>query len=187
MMKVVLIGDSIRGGYQPFVQRKLKGEIEVVGPKPNCRHSLWALDHFHEWVEMEKPDLVHFNFGIHDVSPQPDGEPQILIDQYRLCLSRFIDKAEAIDVKMIWATCTPLFKTSKETPMSEWEKRVDIEEYNAAALEVVERRGVPVNDLHSVIMNHGYLKCVRLDGCHMEPEGNEVLSDAVVKAIRSHV
>jgi hypothetical protein len=53
MKKVVLIGDSIRIGYQPFVQKKLEGKIEVIGPQVNCRHSLWALDHFADWVEPE--------------------------------------------------------------------------------------------------------------------------------------
>ena len=48
MKKVVLIGDSIRKGYQPKVQEKLNGEVEVWGPQDNCRHSLWALDHFPE-------------------------------------------------------------------------------------------------------------------------------------------
>ena len=72
-MKVVLIGDSIRMGYQPLVAEKC-GEAEVWGPAVNGRHSLWALDHFEEWVAAQEPDIVHVNFGIHDCSIQPDGE-----------------------------------------------------------------------------------------------------------------
>ena len=55
-MKVVLIGDSIRMGYQPFVARKLEGRADVWGPPVNCRHSLWALDHFGPWVAERQPD-----------------------------------------------------------------------------------------------------------------------------------
>ena len=92
-MKAVLIGDSIRMGYQPLVAAKCHG-VDVWGPAQNCRHSLWALEHFQEWVADQQPDLVHVNFGIHDASIQPDGEHQILLSQYRLCLRRFIARVE---------------------------------------------------------------------------------------------
>ena len=48
--KVVLIGDSIQMGYQPLVVTNLQGWAEVWGPSENCRHSLWALEHFNQWV-----------------------------------------------------------------------------------------------------------------------------------------
>ena len=55
---VVLIGDSIRMGYQPGVIDRLKGWADVWGPEQNCRHSIWALDHFQEWVVSHKPDIL---------------------------------------------------------------------------------------------------------------------------------
>lgn len=94
-MKVVLIGDSIRMGYQPLVAKKFE-EAEIWGPIENCRHSLWVLDHFQEWVTDQKPDLVHVNFGIHDASIQEDGTHQIFLAQYRLCLQRFIDRVKQL-------------------------------------------------------------------------------------------
>jgi len=186
-MKVVLIGDSIRMGYQPLVQKKLEGEAEVWGPAQNCRHSLWALDHFPEWVEAQQPDVVHVNFGIHDSSIQSDGEHQILIDQYRLCLKRFIAKVNALDaVQMIWATSTPRYAAQEGVPMGEWPvlESVKLDVYNAAALEIVNAEGLAVNDLHQTILDSDFAKCLRDDGCHMTEFGNEVLSDAVAGAIR---
>jgi len=185
-MKGVLIGDSIRGGYQPFVIKKMEGKAEVWGPPQNCRHSLWALDHFPEWVAAQDPDVVHVNFGIHDVSIMPDGEHQILLAQYRLCLQRFINKVKELDsTQMIWATTTPLYKPEEGVPMSEWRVNAaaELDQYNAAALEIVNAEGLPVNDLHKVIMDNDYAKCLTPDGCHMTEFGNEVLSDAVVKAV----
>jgi acyl-CoA thioesterase-1 len=184
-MKVVLIGDSIRMGYQPLVVKKCS-EADVWGPTENCRHSLWALDHFEEWVTPQEPNLIHFNFGIHDVSPQPDGEHQILLPQYRLCLARFIAKVRILgDVKMIWATTTPLYTAEQDKPMAEWQirKEANLKEYNDAALEIVKGEGIPVNDLHEVIISNDFTKCLTEDGCHMSERGNEVLSDAVVRAI----
>ena len=187
-MKVVLIGDSIRMGYQPLVARKLE-EAEVWGPGENCRHSLWALEHFEPWVAACKPDLVHVNFGIHDVTPMEDGDPQIVLPQYRRCLERFIRRVRALgDVGLIWATSTPLYAPEAGVPMAKWRRWADgeIDVYNDAACEIARREGVPVNDLHAVIVRNGFARCLTEDGCHITDFGNEVLSDAVVEAVRAH-
>lgn len=186
-MRVVLIGDSIRGGYQPFVAKKCN-EAEVWGPAANCRHSLWALDHFQEWVADRKPDIVHVNFGIHDAIILADGEHQILLAQYRLCLQRFITKIKELgSTEMIWATTTPLYTPEDGVPMSQWRIRAEAEinEYNGAASEIAQREGVPIDDLHEAIVRNDFSKCLSEDGCHMTEFGNEVLSDMVVKAIRA--
>ncbi|MCK5802984.1 MAG: hypothetical protein KAI66_09140 [Lentisphaeria bacterium] len=184
-MKIVLIGDSIRMAYQPLVAKKCDAD-EVWGPAANCRHSLWALDHFQQWVADQEPDVLHVNFGIHDAVPQPDGEHQILLPQYCVCLRRFIAKVKALGkTKMIWATTTPLYVAEPEKPMAKWQVReqAEIKEFNAAALEIVKSEGLPVNDLHDVIIRNDFSKCLKEDGCHMTEFGNEVLSDAVHKAI----
>lgn len=188
-MKVVLIGDSIRMGYQPLVIAKLPA-IDVGGPVQNSRHSVWALDRCKEWVIDEEPDLVHVNFGIHDSVLLPDGEHQILLPQYRLGVRRFIAKVtDVAKAKMIWATTTPLYASDPDLPMAQWAvKDVSrISDYNAAALEIVQSEGIPVNDLHDVILRNDFTKCLQEDGCHMTDFGNEVLSDAVVEAIQDQM
>jgi len=186
-MKVVLIGDSIRMGYQPLVAEKLN-EAEVWGPAGNCRHSIWALDHFQEWVADQNPDLAHVNFGIHDAMVRPDGEHQILLAQYRLCLKRFISNVKQLgNTRMIWATSTPVYAPEPGVSMDKWsvDKALQIDAYNSAATQIVLAEGLPVNDLHEVIIRNDFAKCLSDDGCHMTPFGNQVLSDAVVKAIRA--
>lgn len=189
MTKVVLIGDSIRMGYQPLVQAKLAGEMEVWGPATNCRHSLWALDHFPAWVAEQEPDILHVNFGIHDQSENThgDGQVQVLPEQYALCLRRFIVKARALPQPpvLIWATSTPLFEAKADTPMRDWPTRGHIDRYNAIALGIVGAHDVRVDDLHAVVMKNNFWECQREDGCHMLERGNEVLSDAVVEALRA--
>ena len=185
-MKVVLIGDSIRMGYQPLVAKKFEGQ--VWGPTENCRHSVCALDHFQEWVADQKPDLVHFNFGIHDASVWWDGEHQILLAQYRLCLQRFIYGVKELGkVQMIWATTTPVYAPEEGVPIARWQiaAKAEIAKYNAAALDIVLHEALFVNDLHDVIIRNDFTRCISEDGCHMTEFGNEVLSDAVVQAIRA--
>lgn len=184
-MKVVLIGDSIRMGYQPLVVKKCT-EADVWGPTENCRHSLWVLEHFEEWIVSQEPDVVHVNFGIHDCVPMADGDHQILLPQYRLSLKRVTARVKELEkAQMIWATTTPLYTAEQDKPMTEWQIRADakLKEYNDAALEIVQAEGLPVNDLHEAIISNDHTKCLCEDGCHMTEFGNEVLSDAVAKAI----
>ena len=187
-MKIALIGDSIRMGYQHLVAIKCR-EADVWGPSENCRHGIRALDHFEEWVVHQQPDIVHVNFGLHDATIQADGEPQILLAQYRLSVQRFIARVRDLGRPgLIWATTTPLYVPEEDVPMARWRKRDEarIEAYNAAASEIVQREGFPVNDLHEVILHNDFSRCLQEDGCHITEFGNEVLSDAVVKAIRCY-
>jgi lysophospholipase L1-like esterase len=186
-MKVVLIGDSIRRGYQALVQQKF-ANAEVWGPVENCEHGVRVLDYFKPWVADQRPDIVHANFGLHDVSIQLDGEHKIILAQYQISVQRFIDRVKAVGIKhLIWATTTPLYRTEPNLPMQKWRmlSEAHIDAYNAAALEIVQRQGIAVNDLHAVIMRHDFAKCLSEDGCHMSPFGNEVLSDAVVAALQT--
>ena len=183
MKKVVLIGDSIRMSYQPLVVKKLQGRAEVWGPEQNCRHSLWALDHFQEWVFAQRPDVLHFNFGIHDAVIMDDGEFQIIIEQYRLCLRRFIKLAGDLRIQMIWGTTTPRYKGQDGCLPQDWTKMTEIDDYNAAALKIVSEHKIAVNDLHQVILDNDYIKCLQTDGCHMSDFGQEVLAEGVVEAV----
>jgi len=187
-MKVVLIGDSIRMGYAPLVKEKLAGKADVWGPGENCRHSAWVLEHFQQWVVDQQPDIVHINAGIHDAvsSIYEDEQPQILFDQYCLSLKRIVAafRKNLSGKKMIWATTTPRFTADKNVPMSQWLHLIRIEEYNRAAVEIMKNEDIPIDDLHRVIMEKDYTKCLNPeDGCHMTAFGNDVLSDAVVEAI----
>ena len=175
-------------GYQPLVIQKLE-EADVWGPEENCRHSVTSLDNFYSWVVEQNPDLIHVNFGIHDSNYQHDGEHYITLHQYRLTLERYIYRLrnELSDTNMIWATTTPRYTPQEEVPMAQWSimAEAEIPKYNAAALEIVHRKGIPVNDLHEAIMRNDFTKCLCEDGCHMTEFGNEVLSDAIVEAIRA--
>lgn len=183
-MKVVLIGDSIRMGYQELVAQKLDGVAEVWGPKENCSHSIWILQHFQQWIIDPNPDILHINCGIHDALPA--GKPQVIIEQYRLNLERIVEQVKRLlpDATLIWAMTTPVYPPVEGAPMSEWPPHKEIDRYNAVAREIMEGAGIPINDLHEVIMKNDYAKCLSEDGCHMTEFGNEVLSDAVVRAVQ---
>lgn len=183
MLKAVLIGDSIRRAYQSLVVAKLDGRIKVVGPWENCRHSLWALDHYQQWVGNEMAELVHVNFGLHDTARSPDGDFQIVPEQYKRCAARFFEYGKDPLTTMVWATTTPRFFKKPDVPMSEWQKDPAVDEYNAVATALAKEAGLHINDLHKVVMDNDYTKCLSEDGVHMTPFGYELLAQAVADAI----
>ena len=47
--KVLLIGDSIRMGYDKYVKNYLSDSCEVYYPKDNCRFAQYTLRHLSDW------------------------------------------------------------------------------------------------------------------------------------------
>lgn len=43
MKKIVLLGDSIRMGYDKYVRKSLEGSAEVFYPAENCRFTFYLL------------------------------------------------------------------------------------------------------------------------------------------------
>jgi len=49
MKKIVLIGDSIRMGYDKYVKESLDGIAEVYYPEENCKFAEYVLRFIGEW------------------------------------------------------------------------------------------------------------------------------------------
>src|SRR5687767_7524180 len=79
--RVVLVGDSIRLGYAPFVTNLLEGKAIVVSPSPNGQDSGNVLRNLEEWVIKERPDVVHINAGLHDLKLK-DKSYQVSLSEY---------------------------------------------------------------------------------------------------------
>ena len=68
MKRILLLGDSIREGYEPYVRERLAGLAEVVAPAENGRFSFYTLWGVNLWMkELGTPDIVHWNNGLWDV------------------------------------------------------------------------------------------------------------------------
>jgi len=183
-MKIVLVGDSIRMAYQPYVERKLAGRAQVWGPAENCRHSLVHRENLTAWAVESKPDVYHFNCGIHDLV-RLDYAPRFTVRGYVRNLKLIVRRLKAeTRARLIWATTTPmLVPRDGVTPMQQSELDPDVVRYNEAALEVMHAQGIEVNDLYGAVIAAGVRKCLSEDKCHMSPYGNEVLSEAVVRFV----
>lgn len=50
MKKVLLLGDSIRQGYQGYVKDKLDGIAEIYFPSENCKFTTNMVRYIYEWA-----------------------------------------------------------------------------------------------------------------------------------------
>lgn len=188
MMRILLLGDSIRGNYQPHVARLLDGKAEVVGPDDNCQYSLYTLSSLDTWVgELGQPDVVHWNNGLHDVGHNPNRSPvQIPVEMYRDNLAFILNRLKAITPRIVWATTTPVHPL-RPFRDSEWSWRnEEIDLYNAAALALMDQNGVQVNDLHKLVWNN-METFLSEDQLHLSEAGKEACARAVRDALSMHL
>lgn len=183
--RVLIIGDSISIGYFKPVQEMLAGRAIVEHNPGNAAHTANGLARLDEWLGDTKWDVIHFNHGLHDLKyidengrnvSAEKGHQQIPIDQYERNLDEIVTRLEKTGAKLIFANTTPV------PDGTGFRVKGDAQKYNVVAEKVMQKHGVPVNDLYSFAM-------ARLDeiqrpvNVHFTPEGSRLLGEQVVKVI----
>ena len=136
--RVLLIGDSVSRGYTQAVRKDLAGKANVHRAPANCGPTASGLKNMDVWLGDGRWDVIHFNFGIHDrATPLAD---------YTQRLEQLIERMKKTGAKLVWATTTPIpdNPAQKQTAAS-------IVERNQAALEVMKRHGIAIDDLFAAI------------------------------------
>jgi len=185
-MEAILIGDSIGVTYAPLVAQKLAGMAVVRGPEDNAGHTRHVLANLTAWVIDRPGDVCHLNCGLHDLKFTPEAGHQVPLDEYAANLRTILARLRGgFSGRLIWAMTTPVIDAwhQKVKPFERHEQ--DVCCYNEAALELMREGGVEVNDLHEVIAQAGPERCLGPDGVHMNEHGNELLAEAVARAILS--
>jgi lysophospholipase L1-like esterase len=189
MKRVVLIGDSIRKGYERTVKLALRREARVWAPEENCGPSYRIYENIEEWIVAEEPDIVHINCGLHDTRRDLNAKkPWVPIETYKTNLKKIFGKIrERAGAKIIWATTTPVNEEwhHKMKGFERLESR--IVEYNDAAVKVAESFGASIDDLFKVVMDAGRDKILSPDGVHYSEKGFELLGKAVAESIRAQL
>lgn len=152
MKNVLLIGDSIRAGYDNAVKKTLEGKANVYFPEDNCRFAAYLLRHMHDYksiVENEHVDVLHWNAGLWDCLHLFDEEPQTPLDIYAYYIERLCIRIKKLfpDAKVIFATSTSVQSELMGPVFMRYNK--EIEDYNAAAVKVVQKYGFQVNNLYA--------------------------------------
>jgi lysophospholipase L1-like esterase/dienelactone hydrolase len=185
--KVVLIGDSIRQGYAPFVAKRLEGKAIVFNPEKNGGDSNSVRAHVDEWMIDQKPAVIHFNAGLHDLRfTKETGRHQVEVDAYAVALRQIVDRLrKETTAGVVFANITPVIdeRYNRKPDQMVTRHQADVLKYNAASEQVMRESGVPVNDLHWVVEQGGTAELLGGDGVHFTRVGYERLAEAVADSI----
>lgn len=190
MKKVLLIGDSIRMGYDKYVKHSLEGFCEVYYPSDNCRFAQYVLRHISDWKITlglgDDVDVVHWNAGHWDTLVLYEDGCLTPPEFYEYFIDKICKRIKVLfpNAKVIFATSTPVVENRFTNPCVAYRKNCDIEKYNDIAIKKVKEYGFLVNDLYSMTkeLPENYYS----DMTHLyTPEGTQILTNAVIKAIGS--
>jgi len=198
--RVLLLGDSISIGYTSAVRKMLAGTAHVFRPmqkgrngrmRPeNCAGTDKGLANTDRWLAAEggKWDVIHFNFGLHDLkrvdpktgrnSNDPEDPRQTELADYRKQLEVIVDKLQKTGAKLVFATTTPYPEGVRPH-----RDVADAARYNEVAVELMKSRGIAIDDLHAFALPR-LAKLQRPKNVHFSPEGSQQLARRVVRSIR---
>ena len=186
---VILIGDSIRMGYQAAVAGELEGIAEIWGPEQNGGNSENVLNHLDEWALGRAAAVIHVNCGLHDLRKDFGAERHAIEPgDYERSVRRVLGRLkEEFEGQVAWATTTPVNEQWHHANKGFDRFEADVDEYNRIASGIAGELGVPIDDLFSVVVDAGRDRVLRDDGVHFTEEGSALLGKAVADFIRPYL
>lgn len=182
--RVLLIGDSISIGYTIPTRELLKGKANVHRIPTNGGSTKNGVESIDKWLGTGKWDIIHFNWGLHDLKHWKDGKldmagPQVsTLDEYEKNLRTLVKRLKATGAKLIFATTTPVPEGSGGRTLG------DDLPYNAVAVRIMKEEGVSINDLNAYCRPK--LPELQLPkNVHFSPAGSKALAERVAKEIEA--
>jgi acyl-CoA thioesterase-1 len=177
--RVLLIGDSISIGYTVTVQKALAGRANVLRIPENGADTANGLKKLESWLGDSHWDVIHFNWGLHDLKVTPDGPRQVPLEQYEQNLARLVATLKNTGARLIWASTTPV-PEGRQNPVRE---AADVGRYNAAARRVMQANGIATDDLYAAALPR--ISEIQLPGnVHFNQLGWDLLGQQAAAAIR---
>jgi acyl-CoA thioesterase-1 len=179
--RVLLIGDSISIGYTLPVRELLKGKANVHRIHTNGGPTSNGLAHLSEWLGSGKWDVIHFNWGLHDLKIDAEGNRQVPLEKYGENLRALVDQLNRTGAKLIFATTTPV-PEAPEKKLSPLRVNTDVIGYNFVAKKIMREHAIPIDDLYALA--HPRLAEIQLpSNVHFKPEGYQALAEQVAASI----
>jgi hypothetical protein len=176
---VLLIGDSISIDYTEPVRDFLRGKANVYRIPANGGSTRAGLQHIERWLGDRKWDVIHFNFGLHDLGRRTfmriKGPRVVSLDDY----ARNI---EAITLRLKRSATALIFAATTPVPIGVPRSDAGAEcEYNEVAFPIMVREGVQINDLHSFALMHPSLQ--KAADVHFTTLGSQSLAKQVAASV----
>ena len=177
--RILLVGDSISIGYTLPVRKQLDGKANVHRITINGGPTTNGVANLAKWLGPGKWDVIHFNFGLHDLKIMEGGKRQVEPGDYERNLRALVTELRKTGAKLIFATTTPVPEGKLNPPRNFG----DVATYNQIALKVMRENDVAIDDLNAAI-TPDLAKLQRPHDVHYTAEGYEALGKAVVASLQ---
>ena len=186
--RVLLLGDSISIGYTLAVREALRGKANVHRPPTNCASTRTGVKGLERWLGDGSWDVIHFNFGLHDLKYVVDGSAtlvdigtagsghQVPLGEYESNLAKIVEKLKSTGAKLIWCNTTPVPEGARGREPK------DVAMYNARAIRVMEAHKIALDDLHGFALPQ-LAEIQRPQNVHFTAKGSRDLAGHVASAI----
>jgi acyl-CoA thioesterase-1 len=185
--RVLLIGDSISIGYTLPARAGLKAVANLHRPPENCGDTGRGLRRLDAWLGAGKWDVIHFNFGLHDIkyldqagkyTHPSQGVQMTSPEQYEKNLRALVRRLKDTGAVVIFATTTPVPDNALARVGA------DVIRYNKIAAEIMEREGVALNDLFA-LASETRDEIQLKQNVHFTRHGYQLMADRVVEKIKT--
>ncbi len=188
--KIILLGDSIRMGYQPYLIEHLKDVAEVWAPEENCEDSACIIRNKEKWFAGKDPDIVYMNCGLHDIYLDKGETCRRSVEDYGANLEIILDwiRGQCANASLIVATTTPVIESrqiTSPTYLRLVRKNSDVIRYNKKMLDIAAARGLETDDLHSVLSRENLENMLIEDGIHLNAKAADMLGRHIAETIRN--
>ncbi len=178
--RVLLIGDSISMGYTQPVRKRLEGKANVHRIPANGGPTKNGVANLKKWLGASKWDVIHFNWGIHDLKHMPDGKRQVEPAEYEANLRQLVATLKTTGAKLIWASTTPIPAGELNPPRTFGQ----VKEYNDIAARVMTENGIVIDDLNAW-MTPRFEELHKPKDLHYTDAGSEHLAQKVAEVIEA--
>jgi hypothetical protein len=192
--RILIIGDSISGGYTPYVQDCFQDKAIVVRISENGKHAGYGLTRIREYIGDEKWDIIHFNYGLHDLCyrhrdsklyggrDKINGKLPYDLNTYEENLDSLVRvMKELSDAKLIFLTTTYV----PENEGGRFAKDAII--YNEVAKKVMNKHHVIVNDIYDQSIEIHQKYGLGDDDVHYTDEGSEMLAKIICEFLKKEL
>lgn len=170
--RVLLVGDSICNGYQPFVREILGSYLNITyWVSSKCVTDPRYLRELNFYIDAHKYDLILFNNGCHSLDTVPD-EREIA---YKKTIEFILKKCSEAHLGLV--LCAPL-------RLIENDER--IQEFNQFTRGIAIDKGLPIIDLYTPLQSLDR-NVAMADGYHWREDIRkhqaEIISDFIMKTL----
>jgi acyl-CoA thioesterase-1 len=174
--RVLLIGDSISIGYTVATRSALAGKVNVHRIPTNGGPTTKGLQSIDAWLGDSKWDVIHFNWGLHDLKYMGDKK-QVSLADYDKNIRKLVARLKKTGATLVWCNTTPV-----PEGVSPSRKNAEVLEYNAVAAKIMTENKIATDDLYT-FANDRLEKIQRPKNVHFSPAGSKVLAGQVAKSI----